>query len=703
MPQSAEAARPARLAPDLSALFSPASVAVVGASDDARRIGGRVLGHLRRYGYDGELHAVNPKYRSVQGMPCVASVTDLPGPIDLAIVAVPAPAVSATLEECGRRGCRFAVIFSAGFAEVGGDGVALQAAAVETAARWGIRLLGPNALGLISEPARLGATFATVLDRDYGLLSGNAAFVSQSGAFGAYIYALAQEQGVGLRHFVSVGNEADLTVADVIAHLAADPGTDVIGGYVEGVRDGRALLDAARSAGEAGKRVALMKVGRSDAARRAIASHTAALAGPDTVYDAAFQRAGVTRVASVQDMLDFMRWSAQPLAGAGVQRVAVLTLSGGAGIWAADELARLGLGLADLNPGTQAELRSILPPFGSVGNPVDCTGQILAQQDMFGRCLTVLAADPGVDSVLLLLGLQEHDGEKLARDVVAAGRETETPLVVGWMAAPRQALELLRESSIPTFEDFERAIRWLAVASTSARRLEGLNYGRPAPVPRPQPALQVPMAEHEAKRQLGDWGLNVPEGRLVDAGDDAVGAARELGYPVALKGQSAAVVHKSELGLVWLGLADDAEVAAAFESVWAAMAAAGLDDPKVLVEPMAADGLDVIVSAEMSVFGPLVMFGLGGVQAELLGDVVFRLAPVGVAEAHEMIGEIRGAALLEGFRGAQPMDRDALAEAIVEVAAFAVAHAATVDTVEVNPLRVLPAGDGVLVLDALIA
>lgn len=675
---------------DLGALFAPRCVAVIGASEDPRRIGGRVIRYLLQYGFAGRIVPVNPKYATVQGLPCVPSVSAVGEPIDLAILAVPAGAVLAALEACGRHGCAAAIVYAAGFAEVGED--ALQQEATAVAAAHGIALLGPNSLGVISAPARLSATFASVLDRKAGLLEGgNAAFLSQSGAFGAYIYALAQDQGIGIRHFVSLGNEAGLTFADLLAHLATDPGTQVICGYVEGIKDGARFLEAANAATAAGKQVALLRVGRSERAQRAIASHTAALAGSDAAYDAAFERTGVTRLGHVQDVLDFMRLSEHRVTGSRPHRVAILTLSGGAGIWAADELARLGLAVADLEPATEARLRDILPTFAAAANPVDCTGQILESPETFGRCIDVLADDPGVDSVLLLMGLQEHNGAGLAVDIVAAASRTPKAVVVAWMAAPDAALEVLRGSELPLFEDFERAVRWLAAASSAAHGTDG---ERPAVAA--AEAVPLPLAEHEAKRLLSGWGIASPPSRLVTDRAAAVAAARELGHPVVLKGQSPDVAHKTELGLVRVGLADAEAVGEAFDDLMQRL------DTGVLVEQMAPEGVDVIVGTSGSAFGPVLMFGLGGVHAELLGDVVFRLAPVTLDEAYAMIDGIRAAPALNGYRGAAALDRVALAEAIVAVGAFAAAHAGAVDTVEVNPLRVLEAGHGVVALDALI-
>lgn len=685
--------------PDLERLFAPQEIAIVGASANTRKIGGRVLKYLLANGFAGRIVPVNPGREEVQGLACVPTVADLPAALDLAILAVPAVAVPDALEACGRRGCAFALIFASGFSETGADGEALQLMSAEVARQWGISLVGPNSLGMISEPADLFATFASVLDREAAVPpGGRAAFLSQSGAFGAYIYALAQDQALGIRHFVSVGNEAGLTVADFMAHLATDPGTDVICGYLEGVKDGERFLAAASAARAAGKQVAVLKVGRSERARRAIASHTAALVGADTAYDAAFERVGVTRVASVQDMLDVMRWSARRVpTGARAHRVAILTLSGGAGIWAADELARLGLALADLQPETQAQLRAALPAFASVGNPVDCTGQILQEPELLGRCVDVLARDREVDSVVLLMGLQEHDGPLLARDIVAAGARTRKPVVVAWMAAPAAALDTLRDSPLPVFEDFERALRWLAAAASAGRSSNG---GITVSALTATEPLRLPLAEHEAKRLLAQWGIGSPAGTVVTDRDAAVSAARAVGHPVALKGQAAEFLHKTEHGLVKLGLTSDAQVAEAFDDVWRTLAGTG--EPAVLVEPMAPDGLDVIVGVEPSAFGPLVMFGLGGIHVELLGDVVFALAPVSLDDARRMAAGIRAASLLDGYRGADAVDRDALAAAIVAVGECAMAHRETVSTIEINPLRVLRAGEGVLALDALI-
>lgn len=697
---------------ELDALFAPRSVAVLGASADPTKIGGRPLAYLRRSGFAGHVYPINPKYDDVQGWACVASVTDAPEAPDLALVALPAAAVPAALRDCAERGVRCAIVFSSGFAEAGAGGEALQAQVTAIARTTGMRVVGPNSIGVVSPPAALAATFATALERPGEMLGGSTAFVSQSGALAAFLYAQAHDAGLGFSRFVSVGNEADLTVADFLHVFAADPETRLVCGYLEGVSDGRALMNALDDLADAGKAVAFLKVGRSERGARAAASHTGSLAGAEAVYAAAFRQAGVLRIPDLGGLLDLMRME-RPSGALDAPRatgpVAVLTISGGAGVWAADRLADAGVALVDLSEATVARLADVLPSFAATANPVDVTGQVVNDPVLFEACLLTLVDDDAVGSVLVLLGLQESGGEALARAIAGCAGATDKLVAVSWMAGPAAAYRVLEDAGVPVFEDMSRCVDALASAIGSAARLEQV---RRAGAVRPAPAaaqMRLPpgaLTEHAAKAALREMGVPVPAGRLVHSADGAVAAAEAIGFPVALKGQSVDVHHKTEHQLVRLGLRDAAGVHSAHLQLVGSARAAGLHGDGwrgVLVEAMAPDGLDTVVGVVRDpVFGPVVMFGLGGVMVELVGDVAFRVAPIGAAEADALIGDTKGSALLDGFRGALGFDRPALVETLVAVSRFAADHAGAIAEIEINPLRVLAPGQGVLALDAVL-
>lgn len=685
----------------LGRLFGATNIAVVGASADLDKIGGKPIRYLSAAGFTGVVVPVNPRHDTIAGMQCFSSVSEIPLPVDLAIIAVPGGSVESAIEDTAAAGVPFAVVFSSGFGEMGDDGRRRQTNLVSVARRGGLRLVGPNSLGITSSPNGMVASFASLFDRHANLQPGRVGFVSQSGAVGAFVYGVAQDDGLGFSRFVSVGNEADLDVADFLAFMADDPQTAAIGGYLEGVTDGRRFMTAADRVREAGKPMSFIKVGSSEAGRRAAASHTGSIAGTDAVYDAAFERAGVVRSTDPQGLLDFLRFHSDPNHRPARPGVAVLTVSGGCGVWCADRMATLGLEMAEFLPATIDRLTNILPPFASPQNPVDATGQIQNDPTMFEECLDAILDDPGVGTLVVALGLQERQGEAMARQIVDAYRaHPEACVVVAWLAGPKVVHTLLGEAGVPVFGDLARAVDVVGVASRSSQVSS-------APRQRMSPAdltvSRVPTTEHEAKRFLADYGIPTPNGVLCRTLSEMTAAARDIGYPVAVKGQVAGVAHKTEHDLVHLGISSDDELAEAHEKVAAALERLGSpnDVDGVLVEQMAPAGLDVIVGTFTDdVFGPTVMFGLGGVLVELVDDVGFRICPVDESEALEMIASTRADRLLAGYRGSEPLDRDALASVVARVSELARSQSSILAEIELNPLRVTP--EGVMALDALV-
>lgn len=688
----------------LERLFGAQSLAIVGASADTDKIGGRPLRYLAAAGFTGVVHPVNPRYDEILGRRCSPTVVDIGEVVDLAVLAVPGAGVQAAIEDCAAAGVPFAIVFSSGFGETGTDGRRRQEALVECARAGGTRLVGPNSLGIASSPNGLMASFATLFDRHATLLPGSVGFISQSGALGVFIYAIAQDDGLGFSRFVSIGNEADLDVADFLAYMAADPATTAIGGYLEGLSDGRRFLAAAELAHRAGKPISFLKVGRSEAGRRAAESHTGSLAGSDAIYDAAFRQAGIVRAADPQGLVDFLRHYGTPNVPPARPRVAVLTISGGAGVWSADRLSELGVELADLTPLTVERLRAALPPFAAPQNPVDATGQILNDPRMFETCLDALLTDPGVGTLLLVLGLQERGGDRFAHQMTAArDRHPGTAIVVAWLAGPASATDLLTASSIPVYADLARAVDVAArsVLTTNALR----RPARVTPSAWPTTAADLPLVEteHDAKQLVATMGIDVPRHVLCQSADEAVAAAVDIGGAVAMKAQVSGVAHKTEHGLVLLDVSGADAVRVAYAQLEAASMRAG--GPQrlrgVLVEAMAPPGVDVIVGCiDDEVFGPTMMFGLGGVLVDLVEDVSFRVGPVSVDDALGMIDETRGGRLLDGFRGTEPCDRRAVAGLISRLSHHAYARRHVIREIELNPVRV-HAG-GAVALDALI-
>lgn len=691
----------------LDALFHPRAIAVVGASDDPSRIGGVPLALMIERGYGGRLVPVNPKYERVQGLACFPSLVAAGGAIDIAIVAVPAAALAATLDDAIAAGVKALVIFSSGFAEVDQAGREMQQDLARRARAAGIRLLGPNCLGMMSFRDNVFATFSPA-PRAGANRVGNIAIVSQSGAFGAFAFSLARARELGMSYWITTGNEADIEFADCVEWLARDPQTQVILGYMEGCRDGDKLKRALEAAHAAGKRVVITKVGRTELGSAAAASHTAALTGEDAVYEALFRQYGVWRASTVEELFTVgYAASVCPLPASG--RTGVLTVSGGVGVLMADEASNAGLELPEMPRAAQdALLREV--PYAGARNPVDITGQTVAVPGLLELTLaSMLGNGPeqaGYDMVLFfpaaaLLGASV--ARKIVDDVLAAhARHPDKPLAVTGLMLPEYRAAF-REAGVVVIDDPSAAVRALgalAFFAEAARRPAPLR-GQPAASPLPAQAY----TEHEALQQLAAAGVPVVPTEQAATAGEAVRAAQRIGFPVVVKLSSPDITHKSDVGGVRLNLRDADAVHAAFEAI---VAQAKQAEPQaridgVLVAPMVKGGVECILGLQADpVFGPVVMFGLGGILVEAMRDVSFRLAPIDAAQARTMIDEIRARKVLDGMRGAPPADVDALAEAIARLSHFGAAQGDRLRSVDVNPFLVLPRGEGAMALDAVL-
>lgn len=688
-------------------LLNPRSIAVIGASDDSAKIGGRPIAYLVRYGFKGAIYPINPRHARIQGLEAYARLDDVPGPIDLAVIALPAAAVREAVADCGRLGVAYAIVFTSGFSESGPEGVKLQEALRAVAAASGVRLVGPNSLGIISEPSGLAATFSTVLDRSSGLVPGDAAFVSQSGAFGSLFYAISRDEGVGFRHFVSVGNESDLRIDDFVSWFADDPDTRVIGCYVEGLRNVSGFRAAARKALEHRKPLAVIKVGKSETGRQAARSHTGAVGGSDEAYSGLFRQEGILRFAEMQGLLDFLS-----LARGGrfppSNRVGVLSISGGIGVWLADRCSELGLVLPPLHPMTRKRLSEVLPSFATAENPVDFTGQIVNQPDLLAMAASHMLQDPGIDSLVIVMGLLERSGERIAGDLARALESTDKLVVVTWISGPSGAYDLLRSNSVPVFQDVSRCIQALASMVEYGAILLRCNTKNGEAILVPQVARGGSVhwggTEYDTKRALESWGIKVPRGGLARTLQEAMEIARDVGYPVVLKVQSTLCLHKTDHGLVELDVGSPQELQVAYNRLAVRFSSAFAPEfPQgVLVEQMVDDAVEVIVGCKHDPsVGPVVMVGIGGIHVEIYRDVAFRLAPITPSEARDMLDQLRGRRLLEGYRGRPPSDLAALAQAVSRISMLFSESADTLVELELNPLAVFPEGKGVCALDAL--
>jgi len=701
--------------PSLEPFFRPASIAILGASEDFVKISGRPLKFLLDKGYPGKIFPVNPKYKTVAGLPCYPTVTAIPEPVDLAIVAVPAALVAEALGHCAAKGVRSAVVFSSGFGEMGEDGRELERRLAQIARRAGLRLCGPNTLGFMNAFDRVMATFSQAGEGEAP--PGPIAFVTQSGAFGTAIFALARQRGLALGYFVNSGNEADLEFADLLGYVVADPRVRVVAGYIEGLKDGRRLLAVADRALELGKPFVMVKVGRSSAGTRAALSHTGALAGSDRVYSGVLRQKGIVRAANEEELLDLV--SAFALCQLpGGRGLGIVTQSGGAGVLMADRAEELGLAVPELAAETRAALRAVVPAFGAVKNPVDITAQFIAEPGLLQSALEIVLQDPRVDAVIFYLGLMERFADQVVDNLRKVHAKARKPLLVAWAAAPGRGLEALRESGICALPSATRAVTAVRALVEYAEARTRWGSGRPGLEAAGSGAGEAARSVIRACRGRGRrvlttgecfallsrYGIRVARSRLGRTAAEAVQAAEEIGYPVALKVESPEIRHKTEAKALHLDVRGPAEVAGSFDRLVevAREHAPGAEVDGVLVQEMVREGTEVVVGLHRDPqFGPVVMVGLGGVLVEVLGDVAFRAAPLTPGDAEEMLRELRGFRVLEGVRGAAPADLRAVLEALLAVSRLAVDAAGELAEFDINPLLVLPRGRGAVAVDAL--
>lgn len=697
----------------LQPFFTPRGVAVVGASRDPASIGYRILEYLVMNRFGGPVYPVNPKAEVVGSIVAYPSVKEIPGPVDLAVISVPSRFVSQVIDDCGAKGVRALVIISAGFGETGAAGRAAQEALRAKARGYGMRLVGPNCLGLINTApeVRLNASFSPVYPRH-----GPIAMASQSGALGLAVLAYADELGLGLSSFVSLGNTADVSGNDLIQYWEDDPETRLILLYLESFGNPRRFARLARRIGRK-KPILVVKAGRSAEGSRAASSHTAALMASETATQALFHQAGILRAETLEEMFDTAALLAgQPLPQG--PRVAVVTNAGGPGILAVDALAADGLEVPESGGALKAELRSFLPEAAGLNNPIDMIAS--AGPEHYRRTVAAVLDDPGSDACLILfipVGLADASGVAAAiREAVSEARAKgiEKPVLACFMNTQGigEALTLNGEA-IPSYRFPEAAARALAKVQTYAR----WRQTPPGVIP-DYSDLDLDAAREVCQRALGrggGWlsapeveavlraaGLSVLPSRLAESEEEAVAAARELGFPVALKLASRTLVHKSEWAGVKLGLASDEAVRAACREIRERLEQAGrLDDlDGFLLQPMVTSGVELMVGvSDDPLFGPLMAFGLGGVHVEILRDVAFRITPLTRRDAEEMVTGIRGYPLLQGYRGAPEADVPAVEELLLRLSRL-VDGVPEIAELDLNPLKALEPGQGYAILDA---
>ena len=701
----------------LDPLFKPRSIAVIGASTDPRKISGRPVRYLKTY-FRGAIYPVNPRAREVQGLKAFASVDDLPEHVDQAIVCLSAPLVVPALEACAARGVKAAAVFSAGFAEIGKTGRDMQDRLRALARATGMRVLGPNCMGVMNlagiddgEGEDLGQTISTftIAVEEDPPNAGHIGIVSQSGAFAAHAYTLAARRGLGLSYWATTGNDCDIEFAECLAYLVNDAATHVIMGYMEGCEDRVKLFEALALARANRQPVVIVKVGTSEVGRKAAASHTAVLCSDDEVFEAVFRRYGVHRARNIDEFFDvayacsFNRFPRN-------RKIGIASISGGAGILMADRAVSLGLDVASMPAAAAGKLKALLP-FAAAGNPVDMTAQIIAQPVLLQQHLEVMLAEGDYGAIVVFLtNVFYSDALRQPMfDCFANVHRAHPDAIIGLCTiAPADVRSDLEALGYPVLDEPTRMVDAVAALARFERSFSECQSPAPASGVVDDPSLLIPARarnEFDAKQALARAGFPVVEERLVTTRDAAVEACEALGYPVALKIASPDLPHKSEIGGVVLGLDDVEGVEAAFDALMTRAREkaplARLDG--VIVARMVPPGVETILGTSQDpVFGPVVMFGLGGIFVEVMQDVTLRVAPFDIDEARRMIGEIKAAAVLDGVRGQAAADKNALARALARLSDIAAANADTIHSIDVNPFIVLPEGSGALAVDALI-
>ncbi len=686
----------------LDSLLKPRSVAVIGASADKTRIGGRPIDYMLQQRFAGRIMPVNPNRPEIQGLPAFASIADLPETPDTAIVAVPTALAVQAVDELGARGTKSAIVFTAGFAEMDEPGAEAQDRMMDAARRHGMRIVGPNCLGLFNGAIGFYPIFSSSLENGFPK-PGRIGIASQSGAYGTHMFAIARNRGLGTPICVTTGNEGDVTIGDVIGWMAEDPGTDVIAAYAEGIREADSFLAALDAARRARKPVVMMKVGTSAVGADAARSHTASIAGDDAVTDAVLREFGVVRARTTEEMLDIAMTATKRIYPVR-NTLGVITISGGAGVIIGDAADTVGLEVPAMPEAAQARLKALLP-FAAPRNPVDCTAQAFNDISLVGRFMDSMVEDGGYSAVLAFftqVGGSPTIAPRLREQLRGVRERHPDRLYVLCVVANPDQVRGYEEDGFVVFEDPTRAVGAIhamgrfgaAFAQAPAAPVAGLG---PVELPAANPS------EAEAKRLLAAAGIaSAPEAACATA-DEAAAAAARIGFPVVLKILSPDILHKSEIGGVLLGLGSEAAVREGFATVLARArdAAPEARIEGVLVAKQLSGGVECILGIQQDpVFGPVAVFGLGGIFVEILRDVALRRCPFGAEEAERMIRSIQAAPILLGARGRPPVDMAALAAMLSRLSAYAAAAGPRLRSIDLNPVLALP--DGAYAVDAVL-
>jgi len=690
----------------LEHFFSPKAVAVVGASREEGKVGHDLLKNLVNHGYKGTIYPINPKVDNLLGIKAYASLNEVPDKIDLAVIVVPAAHVEKVVDECIIKGIDSIIVISAGFKESGIEGTARERELYNKIKQHSIRMLGPNCLGLIDTQSSLNASFAADMPTQ-----GNIAFFSQSGALCTAILDWAASECIGFSKFISMGNKTDIDEVDLIKVMDDDPHTKVVLGYLEGVKNGISFINATQKLTKK-KPMIVVKSGGTMAGAKAASSHTGTLAGAENAFDAAFKQSGILRAKTIEELFDYARiFSHQNLPKG--PNIALITNAGGPGIIAADAIERSTLKMTSFSKYTIDSLRSSLPAMSNVYNPVDVLGD--AKADRYKFVIEKLLEDSNVDAVLIILTPQTMtEIEKTSEVIGEISNRTNKTVVTSFMGGKRieNSLKLMCQKKVPNYPFPERAVK-------AVEAMYKYTLWQKKPIPRinkinvqKEKVLSIfekvkqtghhHLDEKDAKEVISAYGFKIPKNILTTSEVDAVKVANEIGYPVVLKISSPDILHKSDFGGVVIGVKNEVEVRRYFCDI-TQKARRLLPDAEikgVLVQQMITGGKELALGMSRDPqFGPLIMFGLGGIYIEILKDITFRIAPIGIEDAKEMIQEIRSFPLLKGTRGERPVDINAIVDNILWLSQMVTDFPEIVE-MDINPLFVLPEGEGTIALDA---
>jgi len=677
----------------IRALLQPSSIAIAGASSDPGKLGSLPLSFLIKHGYAGKIHAVHPKLDEISGVRCYKSISEIEGEVDLLVVALAAARIINLLDECRPGQVKAALILSSGFAETGPEGMQLQNELRIKAFEKGIRFIGPNSVGVANLYDKVIPSISQVFDQ-ISLSAGPIGFVSQSGAVGTAITALAHAEQIGIGYFVSTGNEGDLEFSDFCDYFAVDPRVRIIAGYVESIRDGDKFRAAAGKAARAGKPVVLIKVGASEAGGRAVQSHTGALAGSEEVYRTAFEQLGVIRTYSIEELIDVLKvLSAFPGSASTANakgRVAILSHSGGAGVLMADTCVSEGLDVAPPSAVLVEALKKRLPPYASFQNPIDMTANVIFDPALMANTVRDVVQSREYDVVMLCVNLIWRQGAALSEQLATLGSMADALVGVAWIAGKAEPLAHLNGSGVPVFSDPVRCVKAFAARLRWAAKRENViaEMNRASVIPAAH--RRADLGGHSAQEGLlRGYGIDMAPCALVGNAEDAKSAALRLGYPVAAKLVARKLAHKSEIGGVYLNLDSDQSLAQAIAELDAIAMA---NKEGILIQKMISAPLEVFVGMKRDqVFGPVIVVGLGGIYVEIIRETEMRLAPVDEAQAERLIRESKFFPLLNGARGRPKLDVAALAKLVAHVSKLAIVEGRIL-SLDLNPVLVTESG-----------